>query len=162
MGTNYMLLTSARCRGEALTAANALKGELCCDHTNCYGNKCSEKSSLVLFQISGCFYSVDLPSSAIPFPISENRDNSIILWHRAPLKMHPLVLAGFLAQGKSTLEVCEWEQEAVWWTGRGRGTNNLIWGCGSLWREQSRDQGRAGRQGRDHIFLDVYSVYREG
>lgn len=96
------------------------------------------------FKLADAFCSVDLPSSAIPFPISENRDNSIILWHRAPLKMHPLVLAGFQAQGKSTLEICEWEQGAVWWTGRGRGTNNLIWECGSLWRGQSRDSRRAG------------------
>lgn len=56
MGTNYgLLLASARHEGEALTAAKAVKGDLCCDHTKCYGNKYSEKSSLVISQISRCF-----------------------------------------------------------------------------------------------------------
>lgn len=64
MGTNYMLLVvsvlslqppSSRHEGEALMIADAVKGDLYCDQVKCYGNKYSEKSSLVLSQISRCF-----------------------------------------------------------------------------------------------------------
>jgi len=46
---------SVRHKGEALMIADAVKGDLCCDQVKCYGNKYSEKSNLVLSQISRCF-----------------------------------------------------------------------------------------------------------
>lgn len=50
---------------------------------------------LCFLKLADAFNNVDRPTSATLFPVSKNGDNSIILWHRAPLKMHPLVLVRF-------------------------------------------------------------------
>jgi len=54
-----------------------------------------KNQTLCSLKLADAFNNVDLPISAILFPVSVNGDNSIILWHRALLKIHPLVLVRF-------------------------------------------------------------------
>lgn len=55
-----------------------------------------KNQALCFLKLADAFNNVDLPISAIPFPVSENGDNNnIILCHRALLKIHPLVLVSF-------------------------------------------------------------------
>lgn len=51
--------------------------------------------ALCFLKLADAFNNVDLPISAISFPVSENGDNNVVLWHRALLKIHPLVLVRF-------------------------------------------------------------------
>lgn len=104
MGTNYVLLVasvpslqpaSVRHKGEALMIADAVKGDPYCDQVKCYEITTLKNQAFCFLKLADAFNNVDLSISAIPFPVSENRNNSVILWHRALLKIHPLVLVRF-------------------------------------------------------------------